>query len=91
MIIKEEIEIDRLIAYNRQKSAQMINFLMCICALISIITINWLWPVAPVKQPGLKPVNDTIYTYCRVDNGYIRFAKPKDVDYNSFPEHSKIP
>lgn len=88
MITLQELEIDRLIAYNKQKSAQMINFLMCIMAVIGIIAVNWLWPVVPVKQPVLTPINDTIYTYYRGDQGYIRFHKPKD--FNPIYDHSEI-
>lgn len=62
-------------------------------ALIGIVGLQFMiihYSVKPVLKPIMAPINDTIYTYYRGEQGYIRFAKPADVDYNSFPEHSEL-
>lgn len=89
---KEEIKLDHEIEYNRRMSKSMVRTGLSIIALILIATMGFIFNHYQVKSEGdeTKQLEDSVYIYYKGDNGYIRFSKPKDVDYNAFPNHSEI-
>jgi len=67
-------EIDRHLAYiKKQNRASLINFIMCVLAVIGIISCVLYWPYDKVNTVNKQPV-DTVYTwYDHNGNGHIGF------------------